>query len=56
MMLFAFLAASLLVLLAVAYLAAPAWIWTVALGAFAAGLAWLVPLPPVRPEGDTGDA
>jgi acyl-CoA dehydrogenase len=45
-MLFAFLAASPLVFLAVAYLAAPAWVWTIALGAFVAGLAWLAALPP----------
>jgi len=43
-MLFAFLAASLLVFLAAAYLAAPAWVWTAALGAFVAGCAWLAPL------------
>jgi hypothetical protein len=44
-MLFAFLAASLLAFLAVAYLAAPAWVWTAALGAFVAGLAWVAALP-----------
>jgi acyl-CoA dehydrogenase len=46
-MLFAFLAASLVVALACAYLGAPGWLWTLALGAFVAGLVGLgnPPLP-----------
>jgi acyl-CoA dehydrogenase len=45
-MLLAFLAASLVVFLAAAYLGAPAWLWTVVLGAFAAGLV-AVAAPPL---------
>jgi acyl-CoA dehydrogenase len=46
-MLFAFLAAFLLAFVAIAYLGGPAWIWTVALGAFLAGLTGLAALPAV---------
>ena len=45
-MIWIFLLASIAVFTAIAYLGVRTWVWTVALGAFLAGLAWLAPLPP----------
>jgi len=46
-MIWIFLLGSIAALAALAYLGVRGWVWTVALGAFLAGLAWLAPLPPV---------
>jgi len=46
-MIWIFLLGSILAFVAIAYLGVRGWVWTAALGAFLAGLAWLAPLPPV---------
>ena len=46
-MIWIFLLGSIVAFVAIAYLGVRGWVWTAALGAFLAGLAWLVPLPPV---------
>src|SRR5215510_15458606 len=46
-MIWIFLLGSILAFVAIAYLGVRGWVWTAALGAFLAGLAWLAQLPPV---------